>query len=74
MPRTLIVCRVDELPPGGRRIVEDDGRGIGVFNFEGGFRDAQPLPAHGRPAVPGRVGGAMSPTAPTPSPHGLRAR
>ncbi len=31
------VCRVDELPPGERRIVELDGRSIGVFNVAGRF-------------------------------------
>jgi nitrite reductase (NADH) small subunit len=32
-----VVCRVGELPPGGRRIVEVEGRSIGVFNVKGSF-------------------------------------
>jgi len=31
------VCTVEELPPGERRIVELDGRSIGVFNVGGRF-------------------------------------
>lgn len=31
------VCAVDELPPGERRIVELEGRSIGVFNVNGAF-------------------------------------
>lgn len=32
-----VVARVAELPPGERRIVEADGRSIGVFNVAGRF-------------------------------------
>jgi nitrite reductase (NADH) small subunit len=32
-----VVCRVGELPPGARRIVEVEGRSIGVFNVKGSF-------------------------------------
>ena len=32
---TIEVCRADELPPGEKRIVEADGRKIGVFNAGG---------------------------------------
>ncbi len=31
------VCRADELTPGERRIVELEGRSIGVFNVDGRF-------------------------------------
>lgn len=31
------VARVDEIPPGGRKIVEVAGRSIGIFNIEGKF-------------------------------------
>jgi 3-phenylpropionate/trans-cinnamate dioxygenase ferredoxin subunit len=33
---TITVCRADELPPGEMRLVEADGRKIGVFRCEGG--------------------------------------
>jgi 3-phenylpropionate/trans-cinnamate dioxygenase ferredoxin subunit len=29
---TIEVCRVDELPPGASRIIEANGRKVGVFN------------------------------------------
>ena len=32
-----VVARTDELPPGSRRIVELDGRQIGVFNIDGEY-------------------------------------
>ena len=31
----FVVCPADELPPGSRRIIEHDGRTIGVFNLGG---------------------------------------
>ena len=35
MATELTVCRLDELPPGEMRLVEVDGRKIGVFNCDG---------------------------------------
>lgn len=32
-----IVCRVSELPPGQRRIIEINGKSIGVFNVQGEY-------------------------------------
>ena len=47
-----VVATVDEIPPGGRKIVEVAGRSIGVFNVERRvLRAAQPLPAPGRAAL-----------------------
>jgi len=34
---THIVARVDEIPPGGRKIVRLEGREVGVFNLDGEF-------------------------------------
>lgn len=34
---TISVCPVAELPPGAARIVEHEGRKIGVFNCEGTY-------------------------------------
>ena len=51
--RPHAICRVSELPPGGRRIVDVGSRSVGVFNAHGGFlRAAQSLPAPGRTALP----------------------
>src|SRR5690554_6154645 len=30
--------RVDELPPGSKKIIEIDGRSIGLFNVKGNYR------------------------------------
>ena len=35
--RRYVVATVDEIPPGGRKIVEVAGRSIGVFNINGEF-------------------------------------
>jgi 3-phenylpropionate/trans-cinnamate dioxygenase ferredoxin subunit len=32
-----VVATVDEIPPGGRKIVDVDGRSIGVFNLDGEY-------------------------------------
>lgn len=32
-----MVCSADELPPGARKIVEVEGRSIGVFNVDGDY-------------------------------------
>ena len=32
-----VVCRVDELPPGERKIIDVRGRAIGVFNVNGAY-------------------------------------
>src|SRR4051812_21091507 len=32
-----VVARVDEIPPGGRKIVRLEGREIGIFNLDGRF-------------------------------------
>src|SRR3712207_2144267 len=32
-----VVCRVEELPPGERKIIEVRGRAIGVFNVNGAY-------------------------------------
>ena len=36
-PEKVVVARVGEIPAGGRRFVEVDGRSIGVFNVHGSF-------------------------------------
>ncbi len=32
-----VVCSVEELPPGGRKIVDVDGMSIGLFNVDGTY-------------------------------------
>lgn len=36
-PRRHVVGRVEDLPPGGRTVVDVDGRSVGVFNLGGEF-------------------------------------
>jgi nitrite reductase/ring-hydroxylating ferredoxin subunit len=59
------VCSVSELPAGERRIVEADGRSIGVFNINGRlFAIRNRCPHQGAPLCRGLVTGTMSPSAP----------
>ncbi|MBV9173642.1 MAG: Rieske (2Fe-2S) protein [Chloroflexi bacterium] len=32
-----VVARVDEIPPGGRKIVRVEGREVGIFNLDGEY-------------------------------------
>lgn len=55
------VCFVDELPLGGRRIVELGGRSIGVFNVQGEFYAVRNrCPHKGAPLCKGIVQGLMT--------------
>jgi nitrite reductase (NADH) small subunit len=57
------ICRASEIPPGGRRIVELDGRGIGVFNVAGRFYALRNVcPHRGGALCEGPVGGTALPT------------
>jgi nitrite reductase/ring-hydroxylating ferredoxin subunit len=56
MPRH-VVATVDEIPPGSRKIVEVDGRSIGVFNVNGEFLALRnTCPHQGGPLCLGLVG------------------
>jgi nitrite reductase/ring-hydroxylating ferredoxin subunit len=53
-----VVATVDEIPPGGRKIVEVAGRSIGVFNINGDFVALRNrCPHQGGPLCEGRVAG-----------------
>jgi len=55
-----VVARVDELPPGERRIVEVEGRSIGVFNVGGEFFALRNrCPHQGGPLCLGRTSGFL---------------
>jgi 3-phenylpropionate/trans-cinnamate dioxygenase ferredoxin subunit len=59
------VCRLSELPPGERRIVDVEGRSIGVFNVAGelyALRNA--CPHQGAPLCRGLVTGTMADSRP----------
>jgi 3-phenylpropionate/trans-cinnamate dioxygenase ferredoxin subunit len=55
-----VVAAADEIPPGGRKIVEVGGRSIGVFNLGGEyFALRNRCPHQGGPLCEGRVWGAI---------------
>ena len=71
------ICHVDELPPGGRRIVELDGRSIGVFNVHGSFHAIRNVCPHQlAPLCQGTITGTSIPLArwPRARPVGPRGR
>jgi nitrite reductase/ring-hydroxylating ferredoxin subunit len=56
-----IVATVQEIPPGGRKIVEVAGRSIGVFNLDGVFFALRNrCPHQGGPLCAGTQGGLIS--------------
>ncbi len=60
-----IVARVEEIPPGERKIVEIGGRTIGVFNVNGSFYALRNrCPHQGGPLCQGRVTGFLMATKP----------
>ncbi|MQA80101.1 MAG: Rieske 2Fe-2S domain-containing protein [Streptosporangiales bacterium] len=64
MPRHVI-GRADELPPGSRRIVEIDGRSIGVFNVGGRYYALRnTCPHQGAPLCEGDVVGSLRSSSP----------
>jgi len=59
------VCRQSELPVGERRLVEIEGRSIGLFNVEGTVVAVQNVCPHElAPVCLGRVGGTTLPSEP----------
>lgn len=62
---THVVGRVSDLPPGERRIVEVDGRSIGVFNIGGRYYALRnTCPHQGAPLCLGSLGGTAVPSRP----------
>lgn len=55
-----VVATVDEVPPGTRKLVEVDGREIGIFNLDGEyFAIANRCPHEGASLCKGRVVGLV---------------
>lgn len=62
---THAVARVSELPPGGRKVVEVEGRSIGVFNVGGRYHALRNVcPHQGAPLCRGSIGGTALASAP----------
>jgi 3-phenylpropionate/trans-cinnamate dioxygenase ferredoxin subunit len=52
------VATLDELPPGGKKLVEIDGRAVAVFNVDGQFYAIDDVCTHdGGPLVEGELDG-----------------
>jgi nitrite reductase/ring-hydroxylating ferredoxin subunit len=62
---SFVVAPLAELPPGSRRIVEVQGRSIGVFNVRGElFALRNACPHQGAPLCLGSLDGTAAPSAP----------
>ena len=60
-----VVATVDELPPGRRKVVEIEGRSIGIFNVGGEFFALRNrCPHQGGPLCAGKIGYAIESSAP----------
>jgi 3-phenylpropionate/trans-cinnamate dioxygenase ferredoxin subunit len=60
-----VVARVQDIPPGARKVVEVAGRSIGVFNVDGRFYALRNrCPHQGGPLCEGFLIGALSSTGP----------
>ena len=60
-----VVAVVDEIPPGGRKIVEVAGRSIGIFNLSGEFFALRNrCPHQGGPLCTGKLTGFVRSTSP----------
>jgi nitrite reductase/ring-hydroxylating ferredoxin subunit len=69
--RRHVVCAVEELPPGGRIIVDVDGRSIGVFNVGGHFHALHNRCPHKSGALcAGPITGTVLPSADRSFPYG----
>jgi 3-phenylpropionate/trans-cinnamate dioxygenase ferredoxin subunit len=65
MPHKHAVAKVVEIPPGGRKIVEVNGRSLGVFNVNGMFvAILNVCPHEAGPVCRGRVSGTTLPSQP----------
>lgn len=70
-----VVARVEEIPPGGRKIVRIEGREVGVFNLDGAFYALKNVCAHqGARVCLGKVGGTTLPSAVYEFRYGLEGR
>jgi 3-phenylpropionate/trans-cinnamate dioxygenase ferredoxin subunit len=58
-----VVARVDEIPPGGRKIVRIEGREVGLFNLDGAFYALKnACPHQGARVCLGRIVGTTLPS------------
>jgi 3-phenylpropionate/trans-cinnamate dioxygenase ferredoxin subunit len=59
------VARIGDIPPGARRIIELEGKSIGIFNVHGRYAAVLNVCPHElAPVCLGRLGGTTLPSAP----------
>lgn len=72
--RRHVVCPVDQLAPGTRKIVEVGRHSVGVFNVDGNYYALRnQCPHKGAPLCEGTIGGTFLPSAPHEYVYGLEA-
>ncbi|MCY3823563.1 MAG: Rieske (2Fe-2S) protein [Nitrospinae bacterium] len=60
-----LVCKISELPPGARKIIDVEGRSIGVFNIKNAlYAVRNSCPHQGAPLCLGKVKGTMKSSKP----------
>ena len=60
-----LVCKISDLPPGARKIIEVEGRSIGVFNIKNSlYAVRNSCPHQGAPLCLGKVKGTMKSSKP----------
>ena len=70
-----VVAKVDEIPPGGRKIVRLEGREVGIFNLDGRFHALKSAcPHQGARVCLGRVVGTTMPSEVAEFSYGLEGR
>jgi 3-phenylpropionate/trans-cinnamate dioxygenase ferredoxin subunit len=70
-----VVCSVEDLPPGTRRIVDVEGTSIGNFNVGGKlYAIRNTCPHKGAPLCKGTIGGTMLPSEPHTYVYGMKDR
>jgi 3-phenylpropionate/trans-cinnamate dioxygenase ferredoxin subunit len=75
MSRRHEICRLSEIPPGRRKIVQIGRRSIGIFNVDGElFAVKNRCPHQGAPLCTGTLSGTMIPSAPQQYEYGLEGR
>lgn len=68
----IVIGTVEEIPPGHRRIVDNGGRSIGVFNIDGTFHAVRNrCPHQGVEICKGQLGGTFLPSRPQEFIYGL---
>ena len=73
MPTRRLVCSLDELPPGGMKLVDVGKFGVGVYNVRGALYAIVNYCSHeGAPLCLGLIGGTNE-SAPESSPAGYAA-